>query len=99
MHRHRRQYVSLPDAYLSVVESLNHAAFHFGAKLQRKWIEGGDIEGCWRASRLSELDGGIVIPASGFGARSIRRQDLRRTGCAEESTTCPASVLSSACRS
>ncbi len=63
------KYVSLPDAYLSVVESLNHAAFHFGAKLQLEWIQAEDIEGMLAASRLADLDG-IIIPG-GFGQRGI----------------------------
>ena len=63
------KYVSLPDAYLSVVESLNHSAFHFGAKLQLEWIQAEQIEGMLAASRLADLDG-IVIPG-GFGQRGI----------------------------
>ena len=63
------KYVSLPDAYLSVVESLNHAAFHFGAKLEIEWIHAEDIEGMLAAGRLAQLDG-VVIPG-GFGARGV----------------------------
>ncbi|MCC6433710.1 MAG: CTP synthase [Acidimicrobiales bacterium] len=63
------KYVSLPDAYLSVVESLNHAAFHFGAKLQLDWVQAEDIEGMLAAGRLADLDG-IVIPG-GFGPRGV----------------------------
>ena len=63
------KYVSLPDAYLSVVESLNHAAFHFGAKLQLEWIQAEEIEGMLAPTRLAHLDG-LVIPG-GFGQRGI----------------------------
>ncbi len=63
------KYVSLPDAYLSVVESLNHAAFALGAKIQLEWIQAEDIEGMLVASHLQDLDG-IVIPG-GFGVRGI----------------------------
>jgi CTP synthase len=63
------KYVSLPDAYLSVVESLNHAAFHFGAKLQLEWIQAEEIEGMLAPTRLAHLDG-LVIPG-GFGRRGI----------------------------
>ena len=70
------KYVQLPDAYLSVVESLKHAGFHHGAKVEVDWIQAEDVEGLLAAGRLAELDG-IVIPG-GFGARGVRGQDRRR---------------------
>ncbi len=63
------KYVSLPDAYLSVVESLHHAGAHHGADVQLDWIQAEDVEGLLAAGRLSDLDG-IVIPG-GFGERGI----------------------------
>jgi CTP synthase len=63
------KYVQLPDAYLSVVESLKHAGFHHGAKVEIDWIQAEDVEGLLAAGRLGELDG-IVIPG-GFGPRGI----------------------------
>ncbi len=63
------KYVSLPDAYLSVVESLNHAGFHHGADVSIDWIQAEDVEGLLAAGRLKDLDG-IVIPG-GFGERGI----------------------------
>ena len=63
------KYVSLPDAYLSVVESLNHAGFHHGADVEIEWIQAEDVEGLLTAGRLMDLDG-IVIPG-GFGERGI----------------------------
>ena len=63
------KYVSLPDAYLSVVESLNHAGFHHGADVTIDWIQAEDVEGLLTAGRLKDLDG-IVIPG-GFGERGI----------------------------
>ena len=63
------KYVSLPDAYLSVVESLNHAGFHHGADIEIEWIQAEDVEGLLAAGRLMDLDG-IVIPG-GFGERGI----------------------------
>ncbi len=61
------KYVSLHDAYLSVVESLKHGGFHHGADVEVVWIEAEDVEGLLAAGRLGELDG-IVIPG-GFGER------------------------------
>ena len=63
------KYVQLPDAYLSVVESLKHAGFHHGAKVEVDWIQAEDVEGLLAAGRLADLDG-IVIPG-GFGPRGI----------------------------
>ena len=63
------KYVELQDAYLSVVESLKHAGFHHGAKVEIDWIQAEDVEGLLAAGRLSGLDG-LVIPG-GFGPRGI----------------------------
>ncbi len=61
------KYVSLPDAYLSVVEALKHGGFHHGVAVEIDWISAEDVEGLLAAGRLKELDG-IVIPG-GFGER------------------------------
>ena len=63
------KYVSLPDAYLSVVEALNHAGIHHGAEIDLEWVQAEDAEGLLAAGRLRDLDG-IVIPG-GFGERGI----------------------------
>src|SRR5205814_2034163 len=61
------KYVSLLDAYLSVVEALKHGGFHHGAKVEIDWIQAEEVEGLLAAGRLRDLDG-IVIPG-GFGER------------------------------
>jgi CTP synthase len=61
------KYVSLPDAYLSVVESLRHGGFHHGAHIDVVWIQAEEVEGLLADGRLHDLDG-IVIPG-GFGER------------------------------
>ena len=63
------KYVELQDAYLSVVESLKHAGFHHGAKVEIDWIQAEDVEGLLASGRLEDLDG-VVIPG-GFGPRGI----------------------------
>ena len=63
------KYVSLPDAYLSVVESLNHGGLHHGGDVQIEWIQAEEVEGLLAAGRLKDLDG-IVIPG-GFGERGV----------------------------
>lgn len=64
------KYVALPDAYLSVVEALKHAAIKNGVCLKVDWVYSGDLEGI---SELDELLGdadGILVPG-GFGDRGI----------------------------
>jgi CTP synthase len=61
------KYVTLIDAYLSVVEATKHGGFHHGAKVEIEWIQAEDVEGLLAAGRLKDLDG-IVIPG-GFGER------------------------------
>ncbi len=61
------KYVSLQDAYLSVVEALKHAGFHQDCSVDLEWIQAEDVEGLLAEGRLHDLDG-IVIPG-GFGER------------------------------
>jgi CTP synthase len=63
------KYVNLPDAYLSVVESLRHAGFHHGVKVKIEWIQAEQVPDLLTHDRLHDLDG-IVIPG-GFGERGI----------------------------
>ncbi len=63
------KYVELPDAYLSVVESLRHASAASNLKLDLKWIPSDELTGLLAASYLEDLDG-IVVPG-GFGYRGV----------------------------
>ena len=63
------KYVDLHDAYLSVAESLRHAGFHHGAKVEIVWIQAEEVEGLLADERMTTLDG-IVIPG-GFGPRGV----------------------------
>ena len=63
------KYVSLPDAYLSVVESLKHAGFAHGAEVDIAWIAADDLETADLGTVLGGLDG-ILVPG-GFGVRGI----------------------------
>jgi CTP synthase len=63
------KYVDLPDAYLSVVESLRHAGFHHGAKVQIDWIQAATVPDLLEHEGLRDYDG-LVIPG-GFGERGI----------------------------
>ena len=63
------KYVSLNDAYLSVVEALRHAAIAHRAALNVRWVNSEDIE---VNGPVAHLDGvnGVLVPG-GFGARGI----------------------------
>ncbi|MGZ8755130.1 MAG: CTP synthase [Acidimicrobiia bacterium] len=63
------KYVDLPDAYLSVVESLRHGALDNDVKLDLRWIPSDDMDGLLAADHLRGLHG-IVVPG-GFGIRGI----------------------------
>ena len=63
------KYIDLQDAYLSVAESLRHAGFQLGAKVEIDWIQAEEVEGLLGAGRMADLDG-IVIPG-GFGERGF----------------------------
>ena len=62
------KYVSLPDSYLSVAESLRHAGFSNGVEVDVRWIEAEALED-GSVEHLTELDG-IVVPG-GFGCRGV----------------------------
>ena len=62
------KYVALPDAYLSVTESLRHAAVAHGVGLDLRWINTETLEP--GDSTPFEALHGLVIPG-GFGHRGI----------------------------
>jgi CTP synthase len=63
------KYVQLEDAYLSVSESLRHAASLQDARVKIDWIDSESLEGGSAAELLARADG-ILIPG-GFGGRGI----------------------------
>jgi CTP synthase len=63
------KYVSLPDAYLSVVESLKHAGYAHDTVVEIDWIASDDLEAADLDARLGGVDG-ILVPG-GFGVRGI----------------------------
>ncbi|HYV01750.1 MAG TPA: CTP synthase, partial [Actinomycetota bacterium] len=62
------KYVTLKDAYLSVIEALKHAGFHHGARVNLTWLASDEIVGT-AADVLAGADG-IVVPG-GFGIRGV----------------------------
>lgn len=63
------KYVTLPDAYLSVAESLRHAALHHHVDLEIEWVMSDHVEGMLVDEKLGHLDG-IILPG-GFGERGV----------------------------
>jgi CTP synthase len=80
------KYIDLPDAYLSVVESLKHAGFHLGARVDIEWIQSEHVEGLLAAGQLADLDG-IVIPG-GFGYRGVEGKIAAARYAREEGVPC-----------
>lgn len=80
------KYVDLPDAYLSVVESLRHGGFHHGQKIALEWIGAESVTAEKAASQLAHLDG-IVIPG-GFGERGIEGKIAAATYAREHELPC-----------
>ena len=65
------KYIELHDAYLSIVESLHHAAIYNGQKISIKWISAVDLED--KDASIDDYLGdvqGIIVPG-GFGERGI----------------------------
>jgi CTP synthase len=63
------KYVDLPDAYLSVVESLRHGAMANATQVDIRWIPAEEVDGLLAESHLDGLDG-MVVPG-GFGIRGV----------------------------
>lgn len=63
------KYVTMPDAYLSVVESIRHAGFAVGATTKIEWLEAERVPSEIDIERIRQLDG-IVVPG-GFGERGV----------------------------
>ena len=80
------KYVTLIDAYLSVVEAAKHGGFHHGAKVEIVWIQAEQVEGLLAEGRLHDLDG-IVLPG-GFGERGSEGKIAAATYAREHQIPC-----------
>ncbi len=63
------KYVKLEDSYLSVVESIKHAAYENGVKADIKFIDCETVTSRNAKEKLQGIDG-IIVPG-GFGGRGI----------------------------
>jgi CTP synthase len=63
------KYVTLKDAYLSVIEALRHGGFHHGARVNMTWIASDELIAGSVEQVLGTADG-ILVPG-GFGIRGV----------------------------
>jgi CTP synthase len=63
------KYVSLQDAYISVVEALRHAGYKYDTDIEINWINAEDVT-AENVNELLEDADGILVPG-GFGDRGI----------------------------
>lgn len=76
------KYTNLKDAYISIVEALNHGGYYFKKNVNLHWINSESIEkSCPGDNILSGMDG-ILVPY-GFGARGINGK-INAIKCARE---------------
>ena len=64
------KYVDLHDAYMSVVESLNHAGYKYNTKINIKWVNSEELEKDIDLKEIFKNTKGIIVPG-GFGSRGI----------------------------
>ncbi len=61
---------TLSDSYISVIEAIKHASWHFGAKPELTWVDAEKYETSpGQVSELKDFDG-VIVPG-GFGTRGI----------------------------
>ncbi len=65
------KYTNLKDAYISIVESLNHGGSFYKKNVNIKWISSEDVQGGQDLKDLFDSVNGILVPG-GFGTRGIR---------------------------
>jgi CTP synthase len=63
------KYTQLADAYLSVIEALNHAGAHHGGKVEVSWVDSERLTDEEAERELAACDG-VLVPG-GFGVRGI----------------------------
>jgi len=64
------KYTNLKDAYISIVESLNHGGYYHNANVEIKWINSELLDDSFNANEIFNDVHGILVPG-GFGIRGI----------------------------
>lgn len=75
------KYIKTPDAYLSVIEALRHAAIANEASLDLVWVSSEEIEREGAGHLLDRLNG-VIVPG-GFGDRGIEGKIIAIKYCRE----------------
>ncbi len=68
------KYVALQDAYISVVEALRHAGYHFDTDIEIDWIN-SEMVTAENVNELLQGADGILVPG-GFGDRGVEGKIL-----------------------
>src|SRR3954452_24055201 len=63
------KYTQLEDAYLSVIEALEHAGTHHGVRVEVEWVDVETLDSPESRQLLESVDG-ILVPG-GFGVRGV----------------------------
>jgi CTP synthase len=63
------KYTTVRDSYASIIQALEHAGTHLGAKVQLKWVDSSDITEASVAGHLKDIHG-VIVPG-GFGTRGV----------------------------
>ena len=65
------KYTELHDAYISVVESLKHAGYKYGVKININWVDSEALEKEENLNKVFKNTKGIIVPG-GFGSRGTQ---------------------------
>ncbi|HVU63172.1 MAG TPA: CTP synthase [Phycisphaerales bacterium] len=63
------KYVTMRDAYASIIKAVEHCSAHLNCQIDLKWIETTDLDERGVAHALSDVDG-VIVPG-GFGSRGV----------------------------
>ena len=63
------KYTTVRDSYASIIQALEHAGTHFGAKVAIEWVDSSDLTDANAARKLENIHG-VIVPG-GFGTRGV----------------------------
>ncbi|MFQ5462934.1 MAG: CTP synthase, partial [Phycisphaerae bacterium] len=63
------KYTTVRDSYASIIQALEHAGTHLGAKVQLEWVDSSELTDDNIAEKLAGIHG-IIVPG-GFGFRGV----------------------------
>jgi CTP synthase len=63
------KYTSLRDSYASIIQAIEHAGTHLGARVRLEWIDSSEMTDANAAEHLADVHG-VIVPG-GFGFRGV----------------------------